>query len=208
MRSPAARVALAILALVASSSCATQQPLRGQEVTGLDRKLSTFAFIEEGDLVSLIVGTKATRYREAAPYIPVEICVANRAVRTLSLTRESFTLVDSEGNRYPCAAPRELIRGYDYLDLDRRLMELDDIVFHRFANFVRYESKFSPTRSASEIPGESNLVRDRVVLPEFGYVIDMIYFPIPKGGLKGKRLELFLSTPELENPVFVKFMVQ
>ena len=37
----------------------------------------------------------------------------------MTLTRESFTLVDSDGNRYPVAGPKELLQSYEFLDFDR-----------------------------------------------------------------------------------------
>jgi hypothetical protein len=192
---------------VGAISCAGREPIRGQEVSGLDRKLSTFAFIEEGDLVTFIVGTQAARYRDKSNYMPLEICIANNGIPTLTLTRESFVLIDEEGNRYPAANPRELMQGYDFLDLDRqKLAELDDIVFNKFAAYHRYGSKFSPTHMASV--GQSNLVRDLVSLPKFGYIIDYIYFPKPVTGIKDHRFELFLESTALPDPVFVKFVVK
>jgi len=189
------------------ASCAAREPIRGQETSALDRKLSTFAYIEEGDLMTLIVDTKATRYREKSSYIPLEIVIANNGLRQLVLTRESFTLIDEEGNRYPAASPRELIEEYEFLDLDRnQLAELDGIVFNKFAAYARYPSMFSPTRGHSF--GRSNLVRDLVSLPRFGYLLDFIYFPAPKNGLLGKRFELFVDSRQLEDPVFVKFEVK
>ncbi len=198
---------LPMLALTLLASCAARQPIRGQETDALDRKLSTFAYIEEGDLMTLIVDTKATRYRENSPYIPLEIAIANNGLRQIALTRESFTLIDEEGNRYPAASPRELIEGYEFLDLDRnQLSELDGIIFNKFAAFSRYPSMFSPTRGHSF--GRSNLVRDLVSLPRFGYLLDFIYFPYPKNGLLGKRFVLFVHSQQLEDPVFIKFEVK
>jgi len=195
------------LSLILLPGCPVRQPLRGQPVDGLDRKLSTFAWIEDGDLVTFIVDTKATRYREDTAYIPLEIAVANNGVRQITLTRESFTLVDEAGNRYPAAGPRELMESYEFLDLDRdALAELDGIVFNKFAAYQRYASKFSPNREAPF--GSSNVVQDRVVLPKFGYLIDRIYFPAPSTGVLQHKFELFLAAPELEDPVFVKFMVR
>lgn len=192
--------------------CAARQPMRGQAADDLDRKLSTFVYIEEGDLLSFIVGTRATRYREKSPYMPLEICIGNRGLKQLTLTRESFTLVDEEGNRYPAASPRELMESYDFLDLDRQsLAELDGIIFNKFATFTRYPSKFSPTRTsnpARTLAGSSELVRDMVSLPRFGYLVDFIYFPLPQTGLMNKRFELFLESPDLEDPVFVRFVVK
>jgi hypothetical protein len=187
-------------------SCATRQPIRGQEAKGLDRKLSTFAYFEEGDIVTLIVDTRATRDKDGSPYMPFEVAIANHGVRKLALTLESFTLIDKEGNRYPAATPRELLQGYDMLDFDRNLAELEGIVFNRFAAMARYPSNFSPTRTTSV--GGSNIVRDMVSLPKHGYVIDFIYFPVPATGIRDQPFELFLDSPDLEDPVFVKFEVR
>ena len=193
-----------VLALL-SAGCVTRQQIRGQGAPDLDRKLSTFAWIERGDLVTLIVSTRAARYRDGANYIPLEISLANTGLRRLSLTRESFTLIDEEGNRYPCAGPSELLGDYEFLDLDRSpaLADLGGVIFDRFAAFNRYPSNFSPTRTAS-----TSVVRDRLVLPKFGYILDHIYFPKPKTGIKGHRFDLFVNSPELEDPVFVKFEVR
>jgi len=199
---------VAIVALgLTVGGCASRQPIRGQQASDLDRKLSTYAFIEEGDLVTVIVGTRATRYREETAYIPLELCIANNGLKRLILTRESFTLIDEEGNRYPAASPRELMEGYDFLDLDRqRLAELEEIIFNKFAAYTRYGSKFSPTHGA--VLGRENLVRDLVSLPKFGYILDFLYFPAPQTGLMGHRFELFVESPDLPDPVFVKFVVE
>ncbi len=205
MRDRTAAVAALVLGIAVASCAGT--PMAGRRVAGLDRKLSAFAFIEEGDLVTFIVDTRAARLREEGGYVPLEIAIANRGLRQLTLTRESFTLVDAEGNRYPCAAPRELLDGYEFLDLDRRIAELEDIVSNRFVNFTRYNSQFSPTRGVPDNPVASTIVKDQVVLPKFGYLLDMIYFPRPKTGVLNQHFELFVTAPELPDPVFVKFAV-
>ena len=197
---------LGILILLAAS-CATRQPMTGQVAADVDRKLSTFAYIEEGKLATFIVDTRATRYRGKDAYIPLEIAIANRGVKQLTLTRESFTLADVKGNRYPCASPKELLDNYDFLDLDRDLEELGGIVFNRFGALTRYPSNFSPTHFAVR-EGQSRTVIDRVQLPKFGYVLDMIYFPMPATGLKGHAFELAMTAPELTDAIFVKFEVQ
>lgn len=201
------RRAVLPIVLALAASCATRQPMTGQPAADVDRKLSTFAFIEEGKLATFIVDTRATRYREKERYVPVEISVANRGVKQLTLTRESFVLADENGNRYPCASSKELLDNYEFLDLDRNLSELSDIVFNRYAAMTEYPSKLSPTRTVTR-PGERATVTDSVVLPRYGYLIDMIYFPAPTTGLKGHRFELTMSAPELTDPIFVKFEVK
>jgi len=202
--------AVALVVLVAAAGCAGRQPIRGQEVTGLDRKLSTFAFIEDGDLVTFVVGTKAARYRDESAFMPVEIAIANVGVKSLEVTREAFTLVDEQGQRYPAASPIELLEGYDFLDLDRTAFaELSGILTSKFATFQRYPSKLSPTRDLlAGQAGVSTIVRDTVSLPKFSYFIDYVYFPKPSTGIKGHKFDLFLSSRTLPNPVFVKFAVE
>ena len=198
---------LCLVLCLTALSCASRQPIDSGRAADLDRKLSTYAFIEEGALVTFIVGTRATRYRGEDTYIPIEICISNNGLRQLILTRESFTLIDEEGNRYPAATPRELIDNYDFLDIDRNgLTELEDIVFNKFAAYTRYGSRFSPTNIA--FATQDNLVRDLVSIPKFGYIIDFIYFPTPPTGVKGKRFDLFLESASLPDPVFVKFIVE
>jgi hypothetical protein len=183
-------------------SCATREPIRGREVTGLDKKLSKFAFIEEGKIITLIVDMWPARDRDDQAYMPLEIAVANTGVRSLALSRESFTLIDEEGNRYPMASPTELIDHYPMLDFDRNLAELEGIAFAKFSAFTRYDSNFSPLNE----PGR--VIIDKTNVPRFGYVIDFIYFPKPVTGILGKKFELFLDSPQLEEPVFVKFEVR
>ncbi len=201
------RRSLLAASILLAASCATRQPMTGQVAADVDRKLSTFAFIEEGKLATFIVDARATQYREKENYVPVEIALANRGVKQLSLTRESFTLTDEVGNRYPCASPKELLANYEYLDFDRNLEELNEIVFNRFGAMTAYPSKFSPTRRPSRA-GESTLVTDNVQLPRFGYILDMLYFPKPATGLVGHKFELAMTAPELPDPIFVKFEVK
>ncbi len=183
-----------------------RQPVLGTPASGVDRKLSTFAYIEEGDLVTLIVDTRATRDRDQAGYLPLEIAIANRGLKQLTLRRESFTLADSEGRRYPMASPTETLGNYQFLEFDRTLAELEGIVFNRFGAFTRYPSNFSPTLTLGS--GRTNVVQDLVSLPRFGYLIDLIYFPVPEGGVLGRRFELFVDAPELADPLFVRFEVR
>jgi len=201
------RRSLLAAGILLSAACATRQPMTGQVAADVDRKLSTFAYIEEGKIATFIVDTRPTRYREKERYVPVEVAIANRGVKTMSLTRESFTLADENGNRYPCASPKELLANYDFLDLDRNLAELNEIVFNRFGAMTEYPSKFSPTRRPTRT-GESTVITDSVQLPRYGYLLDMLYFPMPTTGLKGHKFELAMTAPELTDPIFVKFEVK
>lgn len=196
---PAAWGVLVVLVL---TGCLKQQRVETSVPEDrLDTKLSKFAFIEDGRLAAFIVSTQATVFRENERYIPIEFCIANRTLDELAIRRESFTLVDEEGNRYPVVEPRELLDGYSFLDQDRqRFSELFSLVSTRFSAFDAFPSKLSPTRSGRP-------VQDLTSVPRLGVAIDFLYFPAPKTGVRGHRFELFLDAPQLEDPLFVRFRV-
>lgn len=199
-------IVCSVVAALTLAACATRQPLDiEREADDLSFKLSTYAWKEEGKLVTFIVGTRPARDRGDQPFFPLQIVVANKGLKKLALTRESFELIDDEGRRYPVVTPSELLESYDMLDFDRQLGELEGIVADKFAAYTRYPSHFSPVRTT---PVPTNVVQDLVVLPRFGYLIDYIYFPTPPGGVRDRPLELFLASPDLPQPVFLRFVVQ
>jgi len=173
------------------------------EATGrLDAKLANSTWIEDGRLVALIVSSRATGFRLKRAYIPIEVAIANRGVKSLTLTRESFTIGDVRGRRYPLAGRKELADGYGgSVDLDRRnLTEAAPIVLGKFQSLTRVPSNFSP--------GFDNpIALDRVFLPRFSYLLDFLYFPTPEGYVAGEPLELRVAAPELQDPIFVRFTV-
>lgn len=193
---------LTALLLLAAPACLKQEKIASEvPAEQVDRKLSKFAFLEDGRLAAFIVSTQATVFRDKENYIPVEFCIANRGLPELHIYRESFILIDEEGNRYPVAEPRELLDGYPHLDQDRqRFSELFGLVSTRFSAFNQYPSKLTPSRSGRP-------VQELTSVPKFGVAIDFLYFPMPSTGIRGRRFELFLDTPQLEDPLFVKFTV-
>jgi hypothetical protein len=205
MRTTIAAVAIVFMGL-SIAGCSAKRPIVDQEVTGLDKKYSTFAWGEQGKIAEFYVGTRATRDRGEDPYFPLEIAVVNRGLKQLLVTRESFVLIDEDGNRYQAAGPKELLDYYNFLDWDRQLAELGAILDTRFSSYTRYPSKFSPTRDVRT--SGSELIRDFTSLPKFGYLIDFIYFPQPKTGLRDHEFELFLQSRDLADPIFVKFRVE
>ena len=182
--------------------CITTSKYAERDVSGLDRRLDSFTYMEEGDLITLCVSTYATRFHEEDKYIPVEIAVANRSLNNLTLTRESFTLIDEAGNRYSLVPSKELLENYDKQDFDRRFGHILSVVLGKFDLYQPVDSNFEPERMSARI------VYDKVELPKFSWTADMLYFDKPKTGLKGKKFELFLTAKELAEPVFVKFMVE
>ena len=178
----------AISLILGTSGCVSNQKIGGdRDASDLDRTLSTFVWVETGDIATFIVNTQIARYRDDANYVPFQIAVANHGLHLMDLSREAFVLVDEEGVRYPAAGPRELVAEYPYLDLDRSpgLADLEGIVADRFAANTRYVSTFFPT-----IASRQAVVRDRMTLPRHGYLIDFVYFPTPPTGVKGHRFVL------------------
>jgi hypothetical protein len=168
----------------------------------LDPKLSQSTWIEEGSLVSLIVSTRVTRFRLTQDYIPIEIVIVNRGLEGITLTRESFTLVDASGNRYPVVGREELSKGYrGSTDVDRRnFAEAAPVALGKYQSFTLVPSNFSP--------GFDNpIALDRVSLPRFSYILDFLYFPKPPGLEPGQPMELLVAAPELEEAVFVRFSI-
>ena len=187
-------VAVALL----SVSCA-RQPLAAP--TGqVDRKMSLSSYIEEGQLLALVVSTRVTRLRGDRKYIPLEIAVVNKGMRSLTVNRENLTLVDDNGRRYPAVSRRELSKGYGSADSDRALGELPLWVNSWFSGFAPSPGVLTPTF-------------DRPIaidfrLPRFTYAIDFLYYPMPEGGIENRKFELVLDSRELEEPVFVRFVVR
>ena len=169
--------------------------------TPSDPKLSRFSYIEEGSLVALVASSRPTRYRLSRAYVPLEIAVANKGIKTLTLTRESFTLRDDQGKQYPAVGRDELSRAYGNTDIDRRLGDAGSFVNRRFASYEVVSSNFTPGF-------DRPIARDHIQLPRFSYLLDFLYFPRPEGDLAGRALELVMRAPELPDPVFVRFRVE
>lgn len=198
-------LAIAVLALsCATAGCVPALQTESEIVAAgrLDAKLANSAWIADGEQVALVVSSRATRFRLKRAYVPVEVAVVNRGLKSLSLSRESFTLVDVRGRRYPLAGRKELGEGYrGSVDLDRRSFpEIEAIALAKYQSFSRIPSNFSP--------GFNNAIAlDRVFLPRLAYMVDFLYFPTPEEYVPGEPLELRVAAPELENPAFVRFTV-
>ena len=51
------------------------------------------------------------------------------------------------------------------------------------------------------------IVLDNIQLPRFGYLSDILYFPVPEEGVQGGPFHLTFNTPELTDGVVVTFSV-
>jgi hypothetical protein len=189
---------LAVMVLV--SGCGSGRRVLDRNDPVLDPKLSLSSYIEEGDSLALIVGTRQAGIVKDPNYLPLEIGVVNKGLTQLTLTPESFTLVDEDGNRYPMVTSEELYREYRRVDVDRRLGEIFQVMLGKFAVYSLVPSNFTPSF-------DNPTPRQRPVLQRYTLIHDLIYFPRPATGVRGFTFELFMDAPELESPVFVRFRV-
>lgn len=173
----------------------------------VDRQAFRNTYIEEGSLVTLVVNTDATRRREKSPYVPLAIFLANNGDGPLTIGRESLSLVDMAGRRYPLASVEETrsLGNRTVMDL-RASGNFFDIISRRGLGRPSVGSVFFPVSDPGLL--RRGLVRDTIELPRGAWMMDVIYFPHPEGKLLGGRYELWLTARELEKPVFVRFEVK
>lgn len=206
-RTPSILAAVALAALIAG--CASARRLPQEE--GLHPRLTPFTYIEEGKLVAFSVDTQCTALRDKEPFVPLPVAVANKGLDKLVMTRESFTLVDEAGNRYPLATVQEARTLGPLMNNDYRVSEyFFDVIATQFHAW-RFQSVtlFPVLNAANPLLGSRrNIVADSIELGKRMWMADILYFPHPKDSLKGKKFELWLSTPDLAEPVFVKFRIK
>jgi hypothetical protein len=192
---PAVLAGIAVL-----GGCAAGSYYGRNSESQLDRKFSLTSYIEEGTQVALIVGVRPAGIVKDQGYVPFEIGVANKGLEELTITPESFVLIDDQGNRYPAVSAEELYREYRRVDVDRRLGEIFQVMLGKFQTYSIIQSNFTPSFDAPTLVPTAHL-------PRYSMIYDLLYFPEPEDGVRGRRFELFMSAPELEDPVFVQFQV-
>lgn len=196
--------ALLLLALLAAASAAgctySRERPRAVSTDTLSPTLGPMTFKEEGNLVVLTVDVNATRFHDESPFIPVAVGMGNKRVEPyISLSRESFYLMDAFGRRYGMAGVEEVQRLQRGLAQDRQLTQVS-FRTNKFNGFRFYRTTFFPFLSGG-------ILRDRVDLPTFGFIADVLYFPRPEGDLKGGVFELHVNAKQLPQDVFVVFEV-
>ena len=186
-----------LILLSCLTACATQpNPL---VVSEFSPKLSTFVYKEEGTLVFLSVGVEAARYDREQKYFPLFITLANKDVAVLNITPESFTFEDLLGQKYSPLPVATIESEYRREVFDRKMYA--QTLSHTATAVDRYNripSNFYPAL-------KGGIVNDRVQLPRFGYLNDVLYFPVPEDGLGLGPFHLHFKAPELEEAVVVAF---
>lgn len=193
-------ILIVLVGLAASASACLSRPVVEPKPGAIAPTLAMSTYYEEGSQVAVIVGVRPTLSRRERPFIPIEIAVVNKGVAKLTLTPESFTLVDAEGRRFPLAAAAELTREYGSTDLDRRLGEVGSILRRKYLQYDRIRSNFTP---GFDMPIGST----DVVLYRFSYLVDMLYFPNPRVPTPDGPFDLLVRVPELAEPLVIRFLL-
>jgi hypothetical protein len=159
---------------------------------------------ENSDLAVIIDLELATR-RLAEKYLPLIIKIANKQLYTVTISRDSLILIEENGEGHLMPDIFELQKNYDKLVPDNKFKRqtglLGDQVLTSFSYFQKADSKFFP-----EIQGGARVI-DTIALRKTSYMEDLIYFPMPGQGVKGKKLTFRLDAFELEKPFDLIFTI-
>lgn len=164
-----------------------------------------FIFQGEDEHLIIVVDVELARRRLEEKYFPLSIKIANKRLPGLTLTRNSFILIDD--SRIPHYMPDivELQKNYEMLASDSRFRSqtglLGDQLMTSFSYYRKAESRFFPKTAGA------GRVIDEVHVRQRGYMEDLVYFPMPPGGIEGKVLILRIDAEELEVPADIAFTV-
>ncbi len=187
-------------------SCASAQKL--PQEPGFNPRLTPTTYLEEGQIAALAVDTEAAAWREKEPFIPLPASVLNKGLMRITLTRESFTLVDEAGNRYPLASVDEGRSIGPLASIDWRMSSrFFDVIATSYTAWSYERAVFFPNALTDPPYARRSLLRDRVELYRWSWMADILYFPHPKGPVQNHKFELWVTAPELPDPLFVRFRI-
>jgi hypothetical protein len=182
--------------------CATVGPAgKGGEAS----RTASFSYTWEDKNLAIIVDVELARRRAEEPYFPLGIKIANKRLNRIIVDRETLFLIDETDAVYPMPSIEELSLKYDKLVPDNKFKSqtgvLGDQIMTGFSYFRKAEGRLFP-----QTQGGGRTV-DAVYVQTKGYMEDLVYFPMPVGGIKGKILRLRLDVYELGKPLDVAFRI-
>ena len=185
-----------------TAGCASVGPKgKGGEAS----KSATFNYTWEDTNLTIIVDVELARRRAEEPYFPLGIKIANKRLNRIIVDRETLVLVDEADAVYPMPSVKELSLQYDKLTPDNKFISqtgvLGDQIMTGFSYFRKAVGRLFP-----QTQGGGRTV-DAIYVQTKGYMEDLVYFPMPKGGIRGKTLRLRLDVYELGKPLDVAFRV-
>lgn len=155
-------------------------------------------FRERSDQLTLIVSSSLASQRSGEAYIPLPIAVGYAGKGpSISITPESFTLVDAAGHRYPLAGFKQVRQNYPKLRFDRSILRVQPLIVGlQFETSRRVAANFFPA------PGD-NLRIDHLNLSPFMWFTDVLYVERPAHADGVMTLEL--KPHGIEQQIAVRF---
>ncbi len=188
---------------VLASGCATVHPAgTGGEAS----RAAAFSYEWADRNLAIVLDVELARRRTEEPYFPLGIKIANKRLNRIIVDRETLVLVDEKGAVYPMPSIEELSLQYDKLTPDNKFKSqtgvLGDQMMTGFSMYRKAVGRLFP-----QTQGGGRTV-DAIYVQQNGYMEDLVYFPMPEGGIKGKTLRLRLDVYELGKPLEVAFRVE
>lgn len=169
---------------------------------GVSERYAFETYRERVGPVTVLVDSYPASLRTESDYIPLHVAVGLKSgAPDVTITRETFTLIDAQGNRVPAAGPLEIRENYGMVTFDASLMRIRPLVVgQQFTGSLPLRSNFYPDAKGIGV------VQDTVYLGPYTWFHDVFYFPRPAAGFDGV-LRLRLEGGGLEEPIEVKFRV-
>lgn len=199
---PKLMVSILLGLAVLAAGCATVGPAgTGGEAS----KTATFNYTWQDTNLAIIVDVELARRRADEPYFPLGIKIANKRLNRIIVDRETLFLVDESDTVYPMPSVEELSLQYNKLTPDNKFKSqtgvLGDQIMTGFSMYRKAVGRLFP-----QTQGGGRTV-NTIYVQTNGYMEDLVYFPMPKGGIRGKTLRLRLDVYELGKPLDVAFRV-
>jgi hypothetical protein len=145
------------------------------------------------------VDSLSASFHDADRFIPIPVAVGVEGYDgAVTVSPETFSLVDQSGQRYPAASHREVVEEHPKILFDRRLTRSRPVTAQQFVMSRRLPSRFYTSGAERRIP--------TVHLDAYTWFRDVIYFPRPDSGLGGV-LTLRLSGGGIDPPIDVRFRI-
>lgn len=194
--------ALAAGLALGAAGCATVAPAG---TGGQAKKAAVYSFKYEDTKLAVVVDVELAKRRAAEPYFPLGIKIANKRLNRIIVDRETLFLVDEEGGVFPMPSVEELSLQYDKLVPDNKFKSqtgvLGDDMMTGFGIYRKAVGRLFP-----QTQGGGRTV-DAIYIQTNGYMEDLVYFPMPPGGIEGKVLKLRLDVYELGKPLDIAFRI-
>ena len=164
----------------------------------------SFAFATYKERVgpmTILVGSFPAALASEEQFIPLQIAVGIRGKDPhLTVTPESFTLIDQDGGSYPLAGYLEVTDNQWLMKYVRQITAAYPLVTgQQFANMERLASRLFP-------PMGTRPRTERVYMVRASYFQDVIYFPRPDLGLSGV-FTLRFEAAGMSEPIDVRFEI-